>query len=95
MKTIDHRIERINRLLSDALGYSVDVRKTAKRTKKERLEHELLTLERRYIDTVTKGRTAGAGAGGFNRDVENVRHLIALKQEEIKACKTNPETDTN
>ncbi len=86
MKTIDHRIERINRLLSDALGYSVDVRKASKRTKKERLEHELLALERRYIQIVSNGRTAGAGAGGFNRDIENVRHLISLKQDELKGC---------
>lgn len=85
MKTDYNRTERINRLLSDALGYCVDVRK--KPTKIERTERQLATLERRYINRVTKGRTPGAGAGGFNRDVENIRHLIVLKKDELRNLK--------
>lgn len=75
---------RIEQLLSDALGYEVDLRKLQKRpTKRKRLMKKLATLEQRQLDRITKGRTRGAGAGGYNRDLENIVHQIRLIRIEI------------
>jgi len=75
---------RLEQLLSDALGYEVDLQKPKKRpTKRQRLMKKLTTLEQRQLDRISKGRTRGAGAGGYNRDVDNIVHQIRLIRIEL------------
>ncbi|EKO3607069.1 hypothetical protein M6C35_001977 [Vibrio metschnikovii] len=51
---------RLERLLSEALGYDVDLTPT-RLTRRKRLENKLEKLEERLIARITKGRTKGAG----------------------------------
>ncbi|MBF4218546.1 hypothetical protein C5616_25630 [Vibrio anguillarum] len=73
---------RLERLLSGALGYDVDLTPT-RLTRRKRLENKLEKLEERLIARITKGRTKGAGAGGFNRDIDNISHQIQLVKIEL------------
>lgn len=78
-------LDQLNQVISEALGYPVDLGKPQRRmTKKERLEKKIAALEQRYLDRVQKGRTRGAGAGGFNRDVDNIVHQIRLVRIELE-----------
>jgi hypothetical protein len=63
--------------LSDALGYPVTLN-TKRPSARERLEKELARLELRQLARIQQGRTRGAGAGGFNRDIDNIVHQINL-----------------
>lgn len=72
--------------LAAALGMS-PLELLKKPTRRERLTRELRQLEKRYLDRIARGRTRGAGAGGFCRDLENIRHLIELKRQEIARVK--------
>ena len=75
-------LSKTTQLLSDALGYQVDL--TPKRlTKKERLVKKVDELQKKRLKRISAGRTSGAGAGGFNRDVENIEHQIDLVKQEI------------
>jgi len=72
-------------MLSEALGYEVDL--SPKRlTRRERLEKKIAVLRERERQRVSAGRTRGAGAGGFNRDVDDIAHQIRLLQIELEAC---------
>lgn len=76
---------RLEELLSDALGYTVELGKPQRRqTKREKLEKELARLEQRQLDRIHQGRTRGAGAGGFNRDIDNIVHQIRLVRRELE-----------
>ena len=68
---------RTGALLTAALGYPVSI-KPVKLSKRQRIEKKISVLEKKQIDRISKGRTRGAGAGGFNRDVDNIRHQITL-----------------
>lgn len=85
---------RAEHLLSDALGYEVDFQKDNKRpSKRQQLEHKVEKLEKRRIDRISRGRTRGAGAGGFNRDVDHITHQIRLLELEIAEL-PDPDTET-
>lgn len=77
-------MERIEQLLSEALGYRVSISKPRRPSKQERLRQELMRLEQRQIGRVSNGRTRGAGAGGFNRDIDNIAHQIRLVRAELE-----------
>lgn len=75
---------RIEELLSEALGRKVDLSSPPKRlTKRQRLERQLARLEERQRERISRGRTRGAGAGGYNRDIENIVHQIRLIRSEL------------
>ena len=77
---------RLEELLSEALGHTVDLSSPPKRpTKRQRLERELARLERRQRERISRGRTRGAGAGGYNRDIENIVHQIRLVRGELES----------
>lgn len=77
---------RLEALLSEALGYKVDLDiPQRKLTKRERLERELVRLQQRQLERINKGRTRGAGAGGFNRDIDNIAHQIRLVKHELES----------
>ena len=40
--------------------------------------------ELRRLERISRGRTPGAGAGGFNRDVEAIVHSIRLFEIELE-----------
>ncbi len=76
---------RLEHLMSEALGYPIRFDRAATQTtKKQRLERKLANLEQRQLDRISKGRTRGAGAGGFNHDVENIVHQIRLVRIELE-----------
>lgn len=76
---------RLEELMSEALGYPVELGKPQRRlTKRERLEKELARLEQRQLERIHRGRTRGAGAGGFNRDVDNIVHQINLVRRDLE-----------
>ncbi|MCG8609719.1 MAG: hypothetical protein MI864_04205 [Pseudomonadales bacterium] len=78
---------RLEELLSEALGYKADIgMPNRKLTKRDQLERDLERLQKRQIDRINKGRTRGAGAGGYNRDIENIVHQIRLIKLEIESC---------
>lgn len=52
-----------------------------------KLEKNLDKLNERRHKRISAGRTPGAGAGGFNRDVGNINHAIDLDKHEIKVIK--------
>ncbi|WP_299945660.1 hypothetical protein [uncultured Microbulbifer sp.] len=86
-----NRRDKIQKLLSDALGYEVDL--TPKRlTKRERLEQKISDLRDRQIKRISKGRTRGAGAGGYNRDIESIVHQIRLIEIELEELEELEET---
>jgi hypothetical protein len=62
----------------------------AQLTKRERLEKELARLQQRQLDRINKGRTRGAGAGGFNRDIDNIVHQIRLVRIQLEELNENP-----
>jgi hypothetical protein len=74
---------RTEKLLSDALGYDVSLEKRSKPTPRERLERKIAALEKKQLDRISRGRSPGAGAGGFNRDVDNIVHQIRLLRIEL------------
>ena len=77
---------RLESLLSEALGYKVDLGiPQRKLTKRERMERDLERLQKRQIGRINKGRTRGTGAGGYNRDIENIVHQIRLVKLELEA----------
>lgn len=76
---------RLEELLSEALGYPVELGKPQRRlTKRQKLERKLAKLEPRQLDRIHRGRTRGAGAGGFNRDVDNIVHQIRLVRRDLE-----------
>jgi hypothetical protein len=75
---------RIEQLLSDALGYDVDM-KPKRLTKRERIERDIEVLRERQLQRISRGRTRGAGAGGFNRDVDNIVHQIRLLEYQLES----------
>lgn len=76
---------RLEELMSEALGYTVELGKPQRRlTNRERLEKELARLEQRQLERIHRGRTRGAGAGGFNRDVDNIVHQINLVRRDLE-----------
>lgn len=48
------------------------------------IQRDIEKCEKARLDRISKGRTRGAGAGGFNRDVDNIVHKIRLLREELK-----------
>jgi hypothetical protein len=80
--------EKVQKILSEALGYKVDL--TPKRMNKiERLQLKITQLRERQIARISKGRTKGSGAGGFNRDIENITHQIKLLEIELSELTTH------
>jgi hypothetical protein len=79
---IEDQMNRTERLLSDALGYTVSL-KPVRLKKREQLEKQIGLLRKRQIERITRGRTRGAGAGGFNRDIENISHKIRLLEIQL------------
>jgi len=75
-------LEKTQKILSKALGYEADLR-PKRLTKRERLIKKINLLRDKQIARIKKGRTRGAGAGGFNRDVENILHHIRLLEIEL------------
>lgn len=53
-------------------------------SKRTRLERKLAELEHKQRERIRRGRTPGAGAGGFNRDVDNIVHQINLVRAELE-----------
>lgn len=48
-----------------------------------RLEHSQQRTLQRRMDRINKGRTCGAGAGGYNRDLDRINHSIDIDQHEL------------
>lgn len=51
----------------------------------ETIRRSIARYEQRYLDRVHRGRTRGAGAGGFVRDLDNIRHCIRVDMNELAA----------
>lgn len=52
--------------------------------KKETVLKEIEKYENKKYERIKRGRTPGAGAGGFNRDLENINHRINLLRDELE-----------
>jgi|GEM_PF-6595659 len=52
--------------------------------KPETIKKQINTLEQKIIERIKKGRNS-SGAGGFNRDLNNLRHKINLLKDELQA----------
>lgn len=75
--------------LSEILGYEV-LPAPRRRTRRQVLEAQLATLERRQCERVRRGRTRGAGAGGYCRDLDNITHQIRLVKAELAELPAEP-----
>lgn len=47
------------------------------------IKREIRKVEERLKARIDAGRTRGAGAGGFNRDIENISHRLRLLRDEL------------
>jgi len=49
------------------------------------LKDRIASLQKRQIERIARGRTRGAGAGGFNRDIDNIVHQVRLTKLELES----------
>ncbi|MEM6485286.1 MAG: hypothetical protein AAF662_09910 [Pseudomonadota bacterium] len=50
----------------------------------ETIKKAIAKEEKRQLERILRGRTRGAGAGGFNRDVDAIVHNIRLLEIELE-----------
>ncbi|MBV7300250.1 hypothetical protein [Enterovibrio paralichthyis] len=75
--------EALQKLIQEVLaGEKAPKRKN---TRRDALEAKIERLEKRLYDRIMKGRTKGGGAGGFNRDINNISHQIDLAKDQLSA----------
>lgn len=54
----------------------------------ETIKRAIAREEKRQLARIRRGRTRGAGAGGFNRDVDAIVHSIRLLEIELEEALT-------